>query len=65
VKRYLNRKISDYINCIFSGQGLFSARLLKFLDIEFERVQSEEEGVIASVLESPNPVSYRISENEW
>jgi hypothetical protein len=35
-------------------QGLFSPRLLNFLKLDFERVQSEEEGQIVSVLDTPH-----------
>lgn len=38
-------------------RGVFSPRLLKFLDIDFERVQSEEEGAFVLALDAPALIS--------
>lgn len=48
--------------------GVFSPRMLKFLNIDFERVQSEEEGAILSVLDNQVPIQdacYYIIDEKW
>lgn len=56
------------IHMILSNKNLFSPRLLNFLSIDYERVQSEEEGAVLSVLDTPqlppNTVWHIISE-KW
>lgn len=64
-------KLADYViqnhNSLVSF-GVFSPRMLKFLNIDFERVQSEEEGAILSVLDNQVPIAdacYYIIDEKW
>jgi len=46
----------------------FSPRLFKFLGIDFERVQTEEEGAILQILDQPNlppGTIWHIIDEEW
>ena len=53
----LGTRLADFIvrvHSLLGAKQLFSARLLKFLGIDFERVHSEEEGAILAILDTPN-----------
>ena len=64
-------KLAEYIiqnHNSLKSFGVFSPRMLKFLAIDFERVQSEEEGAILSVLDNQVPIvdaCYYIIDEKW
>lgn len=64
-------KLAEYlmrIHSMLAHKGVFSPRLMSFLDIDYQRVQTEEEGAIIQLLDSairpPNTVWYMIDE-QW
>jgi len=56
------------IHIMLASKGVFSPRLMRFLDIDFEKVQTEEEGAIIQLLDTPirppNTVWY-IIDDSW
>jgi hypothetical protein len=64
-------KLAEYLTRIhhmLAGKGMFSARLLRFIGLDFERVQSEEEGIIMSVLDSAGKSrssAYHLIDEGW
>jgi hypothetical protein len=64
-------QLAQYImqnHLALSDAGLFSPRMFKFLCIDFERVQSEEEGAIMALLDTQIPISkacYYMLEEKW
>lgn len=67
--QYLGEGLAKFLNRIhrmISSKNLFSPLLLTFLDIPFERVQTEEEGRIIQMLDGqlkpPRTVSHIIDE---
>jgi hypothetical protein len=67
--QYIGEGLAKFLNRIhrmITCKGMFSPLLLTFLDIPFERVQTEEEGRVVQMLDSPlkppRTVSHIISE---
>ena len=63
-------KLAEYIMRIhnmLAHRGVFSPRLMNFLDIDYQKVQTEEEGAIIQILDipirAPNTVWYMIDES--
>ena len=52
----IGAQMADYLMRVYelcASMGCFNARVLKFVDVNFEQVHSEEEGAIMQVLDTP------------
>lgn len=67
----IGKQLATYVmrvHTTLANKKLFSPRLLRFLGIDFERVQSEEEGALMAMLDTPNNppnTHYHIISEEW
>lgn len=67
----IGQRFANYLMRIYEmavDQGKFSPRLLRYLDIDFEKVQSEEEGAIMAILDtltSPRLTVWHIIDEKW
>jgi len=67
----IGRKLAKYMNRVHSmaaDMDKFSSRLLKFLNVDFEKVQSEEEGAYMAILDTttnPKNTVWHIIDENW